>query len=55
VTEPISRVLFTSSLQPGTQAATVILLFTIIGVWIYGNQIFTQWSAASKARPRGNA
>ncbi len=52
---PAYRVLFTSSLAPGTQAATIILLFTVVGVWLYSNQIIAQWNRGGKTRARASA
>jgi hypothetical protein len=50
-----SRVSFTSSMDPGTEAVTMILLLTVVGVWIYANRIVTQWSLLKRADQGANA
>lgn len=47
-TTPVSRVLFTSSAEPGTQALTLIVLFMACGCWVYGNRIASQFSVRRK-------
>jgi outer membrane biosynthesis protein TonB len=42
---PVPDVQFTSSVDAGTQALTVILLFVVFGGWFYGNRIASQWSS----------
>jgi hypothetical protein len=42
---PVPGPRFTSSVDPGTQALTVILLFVVFGGWFYGNRIASQWSS----------
>jgi hypothetical protein len=42
------QVLLTSSAEPGTQALTVILMFTVVGAWIYGHRIVSHWTLARK-------
>lgn len=42
------QVLLTSSAQPGTQALTVILMFTVVGAWIYGHRIVSHWTAGGR-------
>lgn len=44
------QVLLTSSAEPGTQALTVILMFTMVGAWIYGHRIASHWSLGRKSR-----
>jgi hypothetical protein len=41
---PVYSVKFTSSVDPGVQALTVILMFLFVGAWFYGNRIGSQWA-----------
>ena len=52
---PVSRVLFTSSAEPGTQALTLIVLFMACGCWIYGNRISSQITVRKKERAAAGA
>jgi hypothetical protein len=51
----VSRVLFTSSMEPGTQALTLIVLFMACGCWIYGNRIGSQITVRKKERAAAGA
>jgi hypothetical protein len=51
----VSRVLFTSSAEPGTQALTLIVLFMACGCWIYGNRIGSQITVRKKDRAAAGA
>jgi hypothetical protein len=51
----VSRVLFTSSAEPGTQALTLIVLFMACGCWIYGNRIGSQMTVRKKERAAAGA
>jgi hypothetical protein len=55
VPAPVSRVLFTSSAEPGTQALTLIVLFMACGCWIYGNRIGSQMTVRKKERAAASA
>ena len=55
VSTPVSRVLFTSSAEPGTQALTLIVLFMACGCWIYGNRIASQMTVRKKERVAAGA
>ena len=52
---PVSLVLFTSSMEPGTQAATLIVLFMACGCWVYGNRIGGQITVRKKERATASA
>jgi hypothetical protein len=52
---PVSRVLFTSSAEPGTQALTLIVLFMACGCWMYGNRIASQMTVRKKERATAGA
>jgi hypothetical protein len=52
---PVSRVLFTSSAEPGTQALTLIVLFMACGCWMYGNRIASQMTVRKKERAAAGA
>jgi phosphate/sulfate permease len=55
VPAPVSRVLFTSSMEPGTQAVTLIVLFMACGCWIYGNRIGSQVTVRKTERATAGA
>jgi hypothetical protein len=55
VSTPVSRVLLTSSAEPGTQALTLIVLFMACGCWIYGNRIGSQITVGKKERAAAGA
>jgi phosphate/sulfate permease len=55
VSTPVSRVLFTSSMEPGTQAVTLIVLFMACGCWIYGNRIGSQVTVRKTERAAAGA
>jgi hypothetical protein len=55
VVTPVSRVLFTSSADPGTQALTIIVLFMAAGCWVYGNRIGSQITVRKKDRATAGA
>jgi hypothetical protein len=55
VSTPVSRVLLTSSAEPGTQALTLIVLFMACGCWIYGNRIGSQMTVGKKERAAAGA
>jgi len=55
VSTPVSRVLLTSSAEPGTQALTLIVLFMACGCWIYGNRIGSQITVRKKERAAAGA
>lgn len=42
------QVLLTSSAEPGTQALTVILIFTMVVAWIYSHRIASHWTVGRR-------
>ena len=42
---PVPGVQLTSSVDGGTQAGIVILLFVVFGGWFYGNRIASHWNS----------
>jgi hypothetical protein len=55
VSTPVSRVLLTSSAQPGTQALTIIVMFMACGCWLYGNRIASQTTLRKRERVAAGA